>query len=77
MNLLQVLFHFVWTGKLLSTYRTWEDFPLRAFVIEESVSLEAVFVLETLQDLNLLTFDTSIGSIIGNMGIFEQIKAPH
>ena len=73
MNLLQMLLHLVRTGEFFLTNRAGKYFSVSAFMIQEGVSLEAVFVLEALDNLDFLTLDTPVGAITGNVGILEQI----
>ena len=75
MHLLQVLFHLVRPGKLLSTDGTGEDLSGDPLVVQEGVALEAVLVLEALKNLDLFAFDTSVGPVIGNEGVFEQVQS--
>ena len=76
MHLFQVLLHFVWPRELLSTDGAGKHFTCNALVIKERVSLEAVFVLEALKYLDLLAFSTSVGPVIGDEGISEQVEPP-
>lgn len=74
MHLLQVLFHLVRARKLLRTDGAGENLPGDPLVVQEGVALEAVLVLEALKNLDLFAFDTSVGAVIGNEGVFEQVQ---
>ena len=58
MNLLQMLLHLVRTGEFFLTNWAGKYFSVSAFMIQEGVSLEAVFVLEVLTNLHALTLHT-------------------
>ena len=74
-NLLEMLLHLVRPRELFLTDGTWEDLPVGSLVIQKCVSLEAVLILEALDNLNLLTLNTSVRSVTCNVGIFEQIQS--
>ena len=73
MNLLQMLLHLVRTGEFFLTNRAGKNFSVSAFMIQEGVSLEAVFVLEALDNLDLFTLNAPVGAITRYVGVFEQV----
>ena len=72
-NLLEMLLHLVGPGELLLTHGTGEHLPVVALVIKEGVSLETVFVLEALDNLDLFTLNAPVGAITRYVGVFEQV----
>ena len=59
-----VILHLVRPRELFPAHRTWEDFALRPLVIEESVSLEAVLVLERFLNVVLRALSALIHTIL-------------
>ena len=72
-NLLEVLFHLVWPREFFLTNRTGENLSLCALMIKKGVSLETVFVLEALDNLDLFTLNAPVGAIARYVGVFEQV----
>lgn len=70
---LEVIFHFVRPGELLVAHWTGEDFSLGTFMVQEGMSLEAVFVLEGLLYVFLGTFHTLVDSV-ADTSVTEEIQ---
>ena len=73
-HLLEMLLHLVRAGELFSAHRAGEHLPLLALVIQEGVALEAVFVLETLLQLHLVALQAAVGTVAGDLRVFEQVE---
>lgn len=59
-----VILHLIWPRELFPTHRAGEDFALRAFVVQEGVSLETVLVLECLLHVLLGTLGALVHSVL-------------
>lgn len=70
-----VILHFVWTRELLLAHWTREHLPLGAFVVEERMPLEAVFVFECLLNVLLCAFRALVDSL-KDFRVTEQIQTP-
>ena len=75
MRLLQVLLHLVRPGELLLADHAGKDFPCGALVVQESVPLEAVLVLEVLADLDSLAFDAAVRAVWSQGCVPEEVQA--
>lgn len=73
---LHVILHFVRPGELLAAYRAREHLPLVALVIEESVPLEAVLVLERFLYVELRALGALINAL-GDRGVTKEIQPAH
>lgn len=75
-NRLHVVLHFIRPGEFLLADRTGEDLPLMPFVVEEGVTLEAVFILERFLYIDFCAFRTLIDALVYRR-VPEQIQTPH
>ena len=73
MSLLQVLLHFVRSGKLFLANSTRKDLSGCPLVIQEGVSLEAVLIFKVLGHLEPFTLDASICAVRTKSGVSQQI----
>ena len=73
---LHVVLHLVGPGEFLAADRAREHLPLVALVVEESVSLEAVLVLERLLYVELRALGALVDTF-GYRGVTKEIQAAH
>lgn len=72
-----MLLHLVGSGELLKADRAGEDLALLALVVEEGVPLEAILVLERLEDLHFVALEAAVGAVTGDLGVAQQVQSPH
>lgn len=70
-----MLLHLVRPRELFLADDAGKHLPGSSLVIQESVPLEAVLVLEVLADLDALALDATVRSVRGQRGVSEQIEA--
>lgn len=67
-----VILHFIGSREFFATNWTWKDFTLMTLVIEEGVSLEAVFVFKGLLNVDFGALGALIDAL-RNRCIAEEI----
>lgn len=73
---LHVILHLVRSRKFLAAHRARKHLALMALVVEERVSLKAVFVFEGLLDVELRAFGALIYTLADGC-VTEEIQAAH
>lgn len=71
-----MVLHFIGPREFPVAHGTWKDFTLRTLVVEERMSLEAVFVLECLLDIFLEAFRALVDAF-ADLGVTEEVQTAY